>query len=103
MIILFHFFQLPLASIFFLKKGRGHQVLRNLQTRLSGPEKRFLSFRFQFPDPRINDPVLESVVKSIDLDARLAVEERELPAVDHSVDFVEGRSINVEGGWYKCA
>ena len=93
--------QLSLALVFSLKKGRGHQVLRGHKARLSGSEKSFLPFFFQFPDPWINDLVHESVVKSADLDAILAVEEGQLLAVDHSTDFLEGKSINIEGRWPK--
>ena len=93
--------QLSLALVFSLKKSRGHQVLRGHKVRLSGSEKSFLPFFFQFPDPRINDLVHESVVKSVDFDAILAVEEGQLLAVDHSTDFLEGNSINIEGKWPK--
>ena len=37
-------------------------------------------------------------MKNVYLDAILAVEERPLPAVDQSTDFLEGKSISA-GGW----
>jgi hypothetical protein len=36
-------------------------------------------------------------------DAILAVKERQLATVDHSMDFLEDKSINVEGRWPKVA
>ena len=71
----FLFIQILFVSIFSLKKGRGHQVLRGPEAPLSDSEKSFLSSLLQFHDPRINDLAIESVVKSIDIDAVLAVEE----------------------------
>jgi len=92
------FIELSLVSKSSLKKGGGHQVLRGHKARLSGSKKSVLPFLPQFLDPRINDLALESVVKSI-----LAVKERRLLSVDYSTDFLEGKFINVKGGWHKAA